>query len=58
MLFLALPICVYELTGSAPVTGTVFAAGLLPDVLFGSVARVFVGKQRGIGLSEIIGRLG
>ncbi len=42
MLFVALPIYVYQRTGSALATGAMFTAGLLPNVLFGSVAGVFV----------------
>ena len=44
MLFVALPIYVYGATGSALATGAMFAAGLLPNVLFGSVAGVFVDR--------------
>ncbi len=44
MLLVALPIYVYQLTGSALATGAMFAAGLLPNVLFGSVAGVFVDR--------------
>ncbi len=44
MLLVALPIYVYEATGSALATGAMFAAGLLPNVLFGSVAGVFVDR--------------
>ena len=44
MLLVALPIYVYQATGSALATGAMFAAGLLPNVLFGSVAGVFVDR--------------
>lgn len=44
MLLVALPIYVYGATGSALATGAMFAAGLLPNVLFGSVAGVFVDR--------------
>jgi MFS family permease len=44
MLLVALPIYVYQATGSALATGAMFAAGLVPNVLFGSVARVFVDR--------------
>ena len=44
MLLVALPIYVYGLTGSALATGAMFAAGLLPNVILGSVAGVFVDR--------------
>lgn len=44
MLLVALPIYIYGLTGSALATGAMFAAGLLPNVLLGSVAGVFVDR--------------
>lgn len=44
MLLVALPIYIYQATGSALATGAMFAAGLLPNVLFGSVAGVFVDR--------------
>jgi MFS family permease len=44
MLFVALPIYVYQHTGSALATGAMVAAALLPMVLFGSVAGVFVDR--------------
>jgi MFS family permease len=44
MLLVALPIYVFRLTCSALATGAMFAAGLLPNVLFGSVAGVFVDR--------------
>jgi predicted MFS family arabinose efflux permease len=43
-LLIALPLHAYALTGSAIATGGVFAASLLPQVLFGSVAGVFVDR--------------
>lgn len=44
MLLVALPIYIYQATGSALATGAMFAAGLLPNVLFGSVAGVFLDR--------------
>lgn len=44
MLLVALPIYVYQATGSALATGAIFAAELLPNALFGSVAGVFVDR--------------
>jgi hypothetical protein len=43
-LIIALPLHAYALTGSAVATGGVFAASLLPRVLLGSVAGVFVDR--------------
>lgn len=43
-LFIALPIYVYRLTGSALATSGMFVAGLLPFLLLGSVAGVFVDR--------------
>ncbi len=43
-LIIALPLHAYTLTGSAVATGGVFAASLLPRVLLGSVAGVFVDR--------------
>src|SRR5215213_3209048 len=43
-LLIALPLHAYALTGSAVATGGVFAASLLPQVLFGSVAGVFIDR--------------
>jgi MFS family permease len=43
-LIVALPLHAYALTGSALATGGVFAASLLPRVLLGSVAGVFVDR--------------
>jgi MFS family permease len=43
-LFAALPLHAYVLTGSAAAAGGVFAASLLPRVLLGSVAGVFVDR--------------
>lgn len=42
MLLIALPVYVYDATGSTLATGAMFAARLLPDALFGSVTGVFV----------------
>src|SRR5919198_1112108 len=44
MLIVALPIYVYQLTGSTLATSTMFIAGRLPTLLFGSVAGVFVDR--------------
>ena len=43
-LLIALPLHAYTLTGSAVATGGVFAASLLPQVLLGSIAGVFVDR--------------
>jgi MFS family permease len=43
-LFIALPFFVYERTGSVLATGAMFAAEILPRLLFGSVAGVFVDR--------------
>jgi MFS family permease len=43
-LIVALPLHAYALTGSAAATGGVFAAALLPRILLGSVAGVFVDR--------------
>src|SRR5215210_9215849 len=43
-LLIALPLHAYGLTGSAVATGGVFAASLLPRVLLGSIAGVFVDR--------------
>lgn len=43
-LLVALPLYAYTLTGSAVATGGVFAASLIPRVLLGSVAGVFVDR--------------
>jgi predicted MFS family arabinose efflux permease len=43
-LLTALPLHAYALTGSAVATGAVFAAALLPRVVLGSVAGVFVDR--------------
>jgi MFS family permease len=44
ILFVALPFFVYELTGSALITGTMFIAQTLPRILFGLIAGVFVDR--------------
>ena len=44
VLFIALPFYVYDMTGSALATGMMFAAQLLPSLLLGSVAGVFVDR--------------
>ena len=43
-LFIALPFYVYNLTGSTLATGAMFIAQLLPSLLLGSVAGVFVDR--------------
>ena len=43
-LFIALPFFVYARTGSALATGAMFAAEILPRLLFGSLAGVFVDR--------------
>src|SRR5262245_23320257 len=43
-LFIALPFYIYNLTGSTLATGAMFAAQLLPGLLFGSLAGVFVDR--------------
>ena len=43
-LIVALPLHAYALTGSAAATGAVFAASLLPRILLGSMAGVFVDR--------------
>ncbi|MEA2512730.1 MAG: hypothetical protein QOJ59_2217, partial [Thermomicrobiales bacterium] len=44
MLIVALPVTVYELTGSALATGGVLIANRLPALVLGSVAGVFVDR--------------
>ncbi len=44
MLFIALPIYVYKLTGSTLATSTMFIAEMIPSLLLGSVAGVFVDR--------------
>lgn len=44
VLFIALPVFVYDLTGSALATGGMFIAQTLPRLLFGSIAGVFVDR--------------
>lgn len=44
MLFIALPIYVYELTGSALATGLMFIVESIPPVVLGSVAGVFADR--------------
>jgi MFS family permease len=43
-LIVALPIYVYKLTGSTLLTGAMFVAGFLPNLLIGSLAGVFVDR--------------
>ncbi|MFN8501274.1 MFS transporter [Kouleothrix sp.] len=44
ILMIALPIYVLQLTGSTLATSTLLMAGMLPDLLFGSIAGVFVDR--------------
>lgn len=44
VLFIALPIYIYQLTGSTLATSAMFVARLVPALLFGSVAGVFVDR--------------
>ena len=44
MLIVGLPLFVYGLTGSTLATGTIFMAGMVPRLLLGSVAGVFVDR--------------
>jgi MFS family permease len=44
VLYIALPIHVYQLTNSALATGAMFAALTIPNLLFGSLAGVFVDR--------------
>jgi MFS family permease len=44
MLRIALPIFVYQLTGSTLATSTILIVAILPDLLFGSIAGVFVDR--------------
>jgi len=44
MLFIALPVTVYELTGSAAATGGILIASRIPSLVLGSVAGVFVDR--------------
>jgi MFS family permease len=44
VLFIALPLYIYQLTGSTLATSGIFVAGLLPALLLGSVAGVFVDR--------------
>src|SRR5215213_8437501 len=44
VLFIALPVYVYDLTGSALATGGMFIAQTAPRLLFGSIAGVFVDR--------------
>ncbi len=61
MLFIALPIYVYKLTGSALATGTMFIAEMIPSLLLGSVAGVFVDRwdrKRTMVISNLLLALG
>jgi MFS family permease len=44
MLYVAVPITVLQMTGSSAATGTAFLATLLPRILVGPVAGVFVDR--------------
>jgi MFS family permease len=44
VLFIGLPIFVYELTGSALATSAMFVAELVPQIAFGTIAGVFVDR--------------
>ncbi|MCI0399629.1 MAG: MFS transporter [Chloroflexi bacterium] len=44
MLRIALPVTVFELTGSTLATGIMFMVGMVPNLLLGSVAGVFVDR--------------
>ncbi len=44
LLLIGLPVYVYALTGSTWVTGSVFTAGFVPEILLGSVAGVFADR--------------
>ena len=44
VLRIGLPLYIYQLTGSTLATGIMFMAGMLPSLLLGSVAGVFVDR--------------
>ena len=44
ILFVGLPVYVYQMTGSVLATGIMFVVGRLPSIAFGSVAGVFVDR--------------
>src|SRR6201986_749013 len=44
VLLIALPVYIYDLTGSTLATGAMFIAQTLPRLLFGSLAGVFVDR--------------
>nr|MBA3944488.1 MFS transporter [Herpetosiphonaceae bacterium] len=44
VLYIALPIYIYQLTGSALATSAMFVAEMVPALLLGSVAGVFVDR--------------
>lgn len=57
MLRIALPAHVFTMTGSTLATGAMFMAGMLPTLLFGSVAGVFVDRwdrQRTMVLTNLV----
>ena len=61
MLFVALPIYIYETTGSTLATSLMFMAGAAPRVLLGSVAGVFVDRwprQRTMVICNLLLALG
>ena len=56
-LIVGLPLFVYALTGSTLATGTTFIAGLIPRVLLGSIAGVFVDRwdrKRTMALTDLL----
>src|ERR671927_398560 len=60
-LFIALPVYVYDLTGSALVMGGMFIAQTLPRLLMGSVAGVFVDRwdrRRTMVVADLLMALG
>ena len=61
MLFVALPIYIYQMTGSTLATSLMFMAGAVPRVLLGSVAGVFVdrwSRQRTMVVCNLLLALG
>jgi MFS family permease len=56
VLFIALPIYVYNLTHSSLATGLMFMAGTVPRIMFGSIAGIFVDRwdrQRTMVVSDL-----
>ncbi len=61
MLFLALPVYIYTITQSTLQTSIMFAAGIIPRLLFGSLAGVFVDRwdrRKIMIVSNIVLRIG